>query len=88
MVWDGAAQPLLRRASVTIVAIALAPAAILHLHDREWIYAPAGNGRFRRVEVSAGNMLAGKLQEVVSGIKPGDQVVASALVFQQTVEQK
>ena len=62
--------------------------AILHLHDREWIYTPAENGRFRRVEVSAGNMLAGNLQEVVRGLKPGDQIVASALVFQQSVEQK
>jgi len=63
-------------------------AAILHLHDREWVYTPAENGRFRRVEVSAGNMLPNNTQEVISGIRPGDQVVASALVFQQTVEQK
>jgi cobalt-zinc-cadmium efflux system membrane fusion protein len=63
-------------------------AAILHLHDREWVYMPGDKGRFRRVEVSAGNMLPGNAQEVISGIKPGDQVVASALVFQQTVEQK
>jgi hypothetical protein len=33
-------------------------------------------------------MLPGNSQEVISGIKPGDQVVASALVFQETVEQK
>jgi cobalt-zinc-cadmium efflux system membrane fusion protein len=61
--------------------------AILHLHDREWVYAPLGNGRFRRQEVVAGNMLPGNLQEVVSGLKPGDQVVARALVFQNTAEQ-
>jgi cobalt-zinc-cadmium efflux system membrane fusion protein len=63
-------------------------AAILHLHDRDWVYTPAGDSRFRRVEVSAGNMLPENLQEVISGIRAGDQVVASALVFQQTVEQK
>jgi len=61
--------------------------AILHLHDREWVYTPLGNGRFRRQEVVAGSMLPGNLQEVVSGVKPGDQVVAGALVFQSTVEQ-
>ena len=61
--------------------------AILHLHDREWVYTPIGNGRFRRVEVTAGNMLPGNMQEVVSGIKPGDQVMSNALVFQNTVEQ-
>jgi cobalt-zinc-cadmium efflux system membrane fusion protein len=62
--------------------------AILHLHDREWVYTPLGNGRFRRLEVVAGNMLpGGSLQEVISGIKPGDQFILNALVFQNTVEQ-
>ena len=67
---------------------AIVPAsAILHLHDREWVYTPAGSGAFQRVEVTAGNMLPGNMQEVISGIKPGDQVIANALVFQNTVEQ-
>lgn len=61
--------------------------AILHLHDREWVYTPNQNGHFRRREVQAGNMLPGNLQEVVSGVNPGDQVVLNALVFQNTVEQ-
>ncbi len=61
--------------------------AILHLHDREWVYAPLGNGRFRRQEVVAGNTLPDGTEEVVSGLKPGDQVVARALVLQNTVEQ-
>jgi cobalt-zinc-cadmium efflux system membrane fusion protein len=61
--------------------------AILHLHDREWVYAPLGKGHFKRLEVVTGNMLPGSMQEVVSGIKPGDQVVSNALVLQNTVEQ-
>lgn len=61
--------------------------AILHLHDREWIYTPTGSGSFRRVEVVAGSMLPNNMQEVTSGVKPGDQVIANALVFQNTVEQ-
>ena len=61
--------------------------AVLHLHDRDWVYLPAGGKKFRRVEVVTGDMLPGNMQEVVSGIKPGDQVVKDALVFQNTVEQ-
>jgi membrane fusion protein, heavy metal efflux system len=62
--------------------------AILHLRDRDWVYAPLGNGHFRRLEVRSGSMLEGnKTQEVISGLKPGDQVVLNALVFQNTVEQ-
>ena len=62
-------------------------AAILHLHDRDWVYTPVNNGRFRRVEVAGGDMLLGNMQEIVSGIKPGAKVVANALVLQNTVEQ-
>jgi cobalt-zinc-cadmium efflux system membrane fusion protein len=61
--------------------------AILHLHDRDWVYAPAGNNQFRRIEVVGGNMLPGGLQEITSGIQPGQQVVSNALVLQATVEQ-
>ena len=61
--------------------------AILHLHDRDWVYVPTKDKKFRRVEVRAGEMLPAKMQEVVSGLVPGDQVVANALEFQNTVEQ-
>jgi cobalt-zinc-cadmium efflux system membrane fusion protein len=61
--------------------------AILHLHDREWVYAPLGQGHFKRLEVQTGTMLPGNMQEVRSGIKAGDQVVSNALALQNTVEQ-
>ncbi|HVR25632.1 MAG TPA: efflux RND transporter periplasmic adaptor subunit [Candidatus Polarisedimenticolia bacterium] len=61
--------------------------AILHLHDREWVYTPLNTGHFKRLEVVTGNMLPGNLQEVVSGVKPGDEVVSNALPLQNTLEQ-
>jgi membrane fusion protein, heavy metal efflux system len=61
--------------------------AVLHLHDRDWVYIPQ-NGRFRRVSVVGGAMLPGNLQEIVSGVKPGDQVVTNALVLQNAAEQQ
>ena len=66
---------------------ALPASAILHLHDREWVYAPLGGGHFKRTEIVTGNMLPNNQQEIVSGIKPGDQVVSNALDLQTTVEQ-
>ena len=60
--------------------------AILHLHDRDWVYVPAGQGQFQRLEVFGGKMLPGNLQEV-TGIQPGQQVVANALVLQFTAQQ-
>jgi cobalt-zinc-cadmium efflux system membrane fusion protein len=67
--------------------VSIPATAILHLHDREWIYTPLGDGHFKRQEVMTGKMLPGSMQEVVSGIKPGDQAVSNALVLQNTVEQ-
>jgi len=61
--------------------------AILHLHDSDWVYVPGGERQFRRVEVVVGQKLPNNLQEIVSGIRPGQKVVNSALVLQSTVEQ-
>jgi membrane fusion protein, heavy metal efflux system len=62
-------------------------AAVLHLHDRDWVYAPLGGGHFKRLAVIGGQMLPGNMQEIISGLKPGDQVVSNALPFQNTAEQ-
>jgi cobalt-zinc-cadmium efflux system membrane fusion protein len=61
--------------------------AILHLHDRDWVFVAAGDKKFQRVEIKSGETLPGNLQEVVSGLKPGLQVVQNALVLQNTVDQ-
>jgi cobalt-zinc-cadmium efflux system membrane fusion protein len=61
-------------------------AAILHLHDRDWVYIPAGGKQFKRVEVAAGEMLSGKRQQILSGIAPGQQVVSNVLQLESTLE--
>jgi cobalt-zinc-cadmium efflux system membrane fusion protein len=66
---------------------AVPAAAILHLHDRDWVYVPSGDKKFRRVEITSGGALPNKMQEIVSGVQPGQQVVSNALVLQNTVEQ-
>jgi membrane fusion protein, heavy metal efflux system len=62
--------------------------AILHLHDRDWVYVPIKAGQFRRTEVVGGDMLPGSMQEVLSGLAPGQQVIANALEFQNSSEQQ
>ncbi len=68
--------------------------AILHLHDRDWVYVPvggnenAGSGaQFQRIGVVAGAMLPDGLQEVTSGLAPGQPVVRNALELQNTAAQ-
>jgi cobalt-zinc-cadmium efflux system membrane fusion protein len=60
--------------------------SILHLHDRDWVYVPVQGKQFRRVEVVSGEMLPGGLQEIQSGISPGQLVIANALQLQNTVQ--
>ncbi len=66
---------------------AVPAAAVLHLHDRDWVYVPAGNGQFRRIGVHAGDMLPGNAQEILSGLDAGQQVVSNALELQNTAAQ-
>jgi cobalt-zinc-cadmium efflux system membrane fusion protein len=73
--------------SNTRTSYAVVPAsAILHLHDRDWVFVPAENNQFKRVEVSTGNMLPGNRQQVLSGIGPGQQVVSNVLQLEATLE--
>jgi len=61
--------------------------AVLHLHDRDWVYIPAGEGKFRRVSVRGGGGLPGNMQEIVSGIDVGQQVVSNVLALQNMADQ-
>ena len=79
-----ATATLLSRQTVTRAVV---PAgAILHLHDREWVFVPAGQGQFKRVEVDGGDMLPGGRQVILSGVAPGQQVVANVLGLEETLE--
>ncbi len=60
--------------------------AILHLHDREWVFVPAGDKKFKRVKVHGGQMLSDNRQELLSGIAPGQQVVSNVLQLEATLE--
>jgi cobalt-zinc-cadmium efflux system membrane fusion protein len=60
--------------------------AILHLHDRDWVYVPHTGNTFRRVEVQSGRILSPGQQEILSGVRPGDRVVADALSLESAQE--
>ena len=57
--------------------------AVLHMHDRDFVFVPAPGSKFRRVEVVGGDLLPENLnlQEIKSGLEPGQQVVTNALVL-------
>jgi cobalt-zinc-cadmium efflux system membrane fusion protein len=59
--------------------------AIMHLHDRDFVFEPAPGNKFRRLEVVSGDLLENdkNLQEV----KPGQQVITNALVLDHVLGQ-
>jgi cobalt-zinc-cadmium efflux system membrane fusion protein len=63
--------------------------AVLHMHDRDFLYVPAPDRKFRRVEVVSGDLLADdvNMQEIRSGLAPGQQVVTNALVLDHVLSQ-
>jgi cobalt-zinc-cadmium efflux system membrane fusion protein len=63
--------------------------AILHMHDRDFVFVPAPDKKFRRVEIASGDLLQEntELQEVKSGLAPNQQVVANALVLDHVLAQ-
>ena len=74
----------------TIEMHTIVPAsAILHMHDRDFVYVPAPGNKFRRVEIVGGDVLPENvaLQEVKSGLQPGQQVVTNALVLDHVLAQ-
>jgi len=72
----------------TLQTLVQVPAsAVLHLHDRDWVYVPAGDNKFRRVAVRAGATLPNNMQEIVSGIDVGQRVVSNVLALQNTADQ-
>jgi cobalt-zinc-cadmium efflux system membrane fusion protein len=63
--------------------------AILHMHDRDFVYLPAPGNKFRRLEVVSGDVLPTdtSLQEIKSGLQPGQQVVTNSLVLDHVLGQ-
>jgi cobalt-zinc-cadmium efflux system membrane fusion protein len=63
--------------------------AVLRMHDRDFVFVPAPDKKFRRVEVVSGDVLNENtnLQEIKSGLKPGQQVVTNALVLDHVLAQ-
>jgi cobalt-zinc-cadmium efflux system membrane fusion protein len=60
--------------------------AIMHFQDRDWVFVPTPDKKFRRVEVHGGDMLPNQMQEILTGLQPGQQVVTNAIVLENTFE--
>jgi cobalt-zinc-cadmium efflux system membrane fusion protein len=59
--------------------------AIVHLHDRDWVFIPE-QGKFKRIQVVSGEQLPNNMQVILSGLQPGQQVVTNAINLQNAID--
>jgi cobalt-zinc-cadmium efflux system membrane fusion protein len=69
------------------IRLVLPTTALVQLHDADWVFVKTGPTTFRRVQVRGGREIEPGLQEILSGVTAGQQVVRNALPFTQTVGQ-
>lgn len=62
--------------------------AIMRLHDKDWVFQKIGANRFRKIAVEADGVAPDGMQEIRSGVKPGDELVENALEFSTEVAEK
>jgi len=64
---------------------AVPASSIVHLHDRDWVFIPVQD-KFKRMEVISGEQLPNNMQVILSGLKPGQQVVTNAINLQNAID--
>ncbi len=62
--------------------------SILRLQDRDWVFVKIGDKQFRRTQIEAGPVNPDGTQQVIRGVKAGDQVVVNALQFDREATNK
>jgi membrane fusion protein, heavy metal efflux system len=64
---------------------AVPASAIVHLHDRDWVYIPMQE-KFKRIEVVSGEQLPNNMQQILSGLQPGQQIVTNAINLENAID--
>lgn len=76
------------KAVKTTERVVIPGTAVVHLHDKDWVFLPAGDKKFRRESVQLGPAGGDGTIQVISGLKPGDRVVTSAMQFASSAEEQ
>jgi len=75
------------RARQPVERVVVPASAVVHLHDKDWVFVPLGGNQFRRVALQLGPQTKEGTQQVISGLRAGDQVVINALQFSTAAEE-
>ncbi|GAC1514952.1 MAG: efflux RND transporter periplasmic adaptor subunit [Gemmatimonadaceae bacterium] len=62
--------------------------ALIRLHDADWVFRKEAGNKFRRTQVRTAGTTTDGLQQILTGVVAGDQVVRNALEFSRSIEQE
>ncbi len=68
--------------------VVVSSTAVIRLHDKDWIFRKESEKQFRKIEVQADGLAPDGMQEIRSGLKPGDELVTNALEFSTEVAER
>ena len=75
-------------ASTAQTSLVVPADAVLHLHDHDYVFVPAGSqGNFRRLAVTSGQTLPGNAVVISGALQEGQPVVSNALQLEEATEQ-
>jgi cobalt-zinc-cadmium efflux system membrane fusion protein len=60
----------------------------MRLYDKDWVFRKEGDKNFRKIAVLADGLAPDGMQEIRTGVKPGDELVSNALEFSTEVAEK
>jgi cobalt-zinc-cadmium efflux system membrane fusion protein len=70
-----------------IERVVIPATAVVHLHDKDCVFIPAGDKKFKRVALQLGPQAGDGTVQVVGGLKAQDKVVSNALQMSSAVEE-
>jgi cobalt-zinc-cadmium efflux system membrane fusion protein len=76
------------KAVKTIERAVIPATAVVHLHDKDWVFLPAGDNKFRRQSVQLGPQVGEGNVQVLAGLQTGDKVVGNALQLASEAEEQ
>jgi cobalt-zinc-cadmium efflux system membrane fusion protein len=72
----------------SIERVVIPATAVVHLHDKDWVFIPVGGKQFRRVALQLGPQTSDGYVQVISGLKAQDKVAANALQLSSAAEEQ
>ncbi len=74
------------KSSQAVTRVVIPASAVVHMHDKDWVFVPVGGNQFRHQQVQLGAVLPDGRQEVIAGLASTSRVVAQALQFSSASE--